>query len=50
VETPGIANEETIQDSIFRGKGAANRLLGLKRADTRRLPGKGVYDQQCKLK
>jgi hypothetical protein len=49
VETPGIANEEEIQDSIFRGKGDANRFLGLKRAYTGRLPGKGVYDQQCKL-
>jgi hypothetical protein len=44
-----IANEEEIQDSIFRGKGDANRFLGLKRAYTGRLPGKGVYDQQCKL-
>jgi hypothetical protein len=49
VETPGIANEEEIQDSIFCGKGDANRFLGLKRAYTGRLPGKGVYDQQCKL-
>jgi hypothetical protein len=40
VETPGIANEEEIQDSIFRGKGDANRFLGLKRAYTGRLPGK----------
>jgi hypothetical protein len=46
VETPGIANEEEIQDSVFRGKGDANRFfLGLKRAYT----GRGVYDQQCKL-
>jgi hypothetical protein len=49
VETLGIANEEEIQDSIFRGKGDANRFLGLKRAYTGKLPGKGVYDQQCKL-
>jgi hypothetical protein len=49
VETPGIANEEEIQDSIFRGKGDANHFLGLKRACTGRLPGKGVYGQQCKL-
>jgi hypothetical protein len=34
VETPGIANEEEIQDSIFRRKGDANRFffLGEKRA------------------
>jgi hypothetical protein len=31
VETPGIANEEEIQDPIFRGKGDANRFLGLRR-------------------
>jgi hypothetical protein len=31
VETPGIANEEEIQDSIFREKGDANRFLGLKK-------------------
>jgi hypothetical protein len=49
VETPEIANEEEIHDSIFRGKGDANCFLGLKRAYTGRLPGKGVYDQQCKL-
>jgi hypothetical protein len=49
METPGIANEEEIQDSIFRGKGDANRFLGLKRAYTGRLPSKGVYDQQCNL-
>jgi hypothetical protein len=30
-------------------KGDANRFLGLKRAYTGRLPGKGVYNQQCKL-
>jgi hypothetical protein len=48
VETPGITNEEEIQDSIFRGKGDANRFLGLKRAYTGRQPGKGVYDEQCK--
>jgi hypothetical protein len=46
VETPGIANEEEIQDS---GKGDADRFLGLKRAYTGRLLGKGVYDQQCKI-
>jgi hypothetical protein len=45
VEIPGIANEEEIQDSIYRRKG----FLGLKRAYTGRVPGKGVYDQQCKL-
>jgi hypothetical protein len=39
-------NEEEIQDSIFRGKSNANRVLGLKRVYTGRLPGKGVYDQQ----
>jgi hypothetical protein len=49
VDTRGIANEEEIQDSIFRGESDANRFLGLKRAYTGRLPGKGVYDQQCKL-
>jgi len=26
-----------------------NRFLGLKRAYTGRLPGKGAYDQQCKI-
>jgi hypothetical protein len=46
VETPGIINEQEIQDSIFGGKGDANRFLGLKRAYAGRLPGKGVYDQQ----
>jgi hypothetical protein len=45
VETPGIANEEEIQDSIFRGKDDANRFLGLKRAYTGRLTGKGEYNQ-----
>ncbi|PNF29175.1 hypothetical protein B7P43_G11865 [Cryptotermes secundus] len=29
-ETPGIANEEEIQDSIFRGEGDANRFGGSK--------------------
>jgi hypothetical protein len=49
VETPGISKEEEIQDSIFRGKVEANRYLGLKMAYTGKLPGKGVYYQQCKL-
>jgi hypothetical protein len=49
METPGIASEEEIQDSIFRGKSDANSFLELRRAYTGRLPGKGVYDQQCKL-
>jgi hypothetical protein len=43
METPGITNKEEIQDSIFCGKGDANLFLGLKRACTGRLPGKGVY-------
>jgi hypothetical protein len=43
VETPRIANEEEIQDSIVHGKVDANLFfLGIKRAYTRRLPGKGV--------
>jgi hypothetical protein len=45
VETPGITKEEEIQDSIFRGKGDANRFLRLKRVYTGKLPGKGVYDE-----
>jgi hypothetical protein len=49
VEKPGIANEEDIQDSILRGKGDANRFVVLKKAYIGRLPGKEVYDQQCKL-
>ena len=49
VETPGIASEEEIQDSTFRGKGDANDFLGLKKAYTGRLPGKGAYDQQYKI-
>ena len=48
VETPRIASEE-IQDSTFRGKSDANAFLGLKRAYTGRLPGKGANDQQCKI-
>jgi hypothetical protein len=48
VEMLRIANEE-IQDSIFRGKGDANRLSGLIRAYNGWLPEKGVYYQQCKL-
>ena len=49
VETPRIASEEEIQDSTFRGKGDANTFLGVKRPYTGRLPGKGVYNQQCKI-
>jgi hypothetical protein len=49
METHGIANNEEIQDSIFHRKGDVNRFLGIRRAYTGRLPGKGVYDQKCKL-
>jgi len=49
VEKPRIAIEEEIQDSTFRGKGDANAFLGLKRAYTGRLHGKGTCDQQCEI-
>jgi len=49
VETPRIAIEEEIQASNFLGKSDAIAFLRLKRAYTGRLPGKGAYDQQCKI-
>ena len=46
---PGLPVKKKFKTQPSAGKVMLTVFLGLKRAYTGRLPGKGAYDQQCKI-